>query len=232
MPRYTCIYDENNTCIDIEVCREGASPICILGNGGAQRELACLPKDIEIKNYLPVFLGIGMGHAYHEFRNQYPTLPIAIIDKEEDLWQAAGINIEDENTLIINKNENGNTLLALTDWQNSHTGKPFFPIAHSFYQRLDKAFYGELREKLLASQKCDFWGKARLPKFQDSATRLLLISSKYFLLGEVDLACKRLGIECKHLLLENEEISSQEFIAQLLKEVISFKPDALLTLNH
>jgi len=232
MPRHTRIYDENNTCIDIEVCREGQGPIRILGSGGAQRELACLPKNTDMENYLPVFLGIGMGHAYHEFRNKYPTSPIAIIDKEEDLWQAAGINIEDKNTLIINTSENAKALSALTKWQNRHAGKPFFPIAHSFYQRLDKVFYGELRDKLLASQKFDFWGKSRSPKFQNSTTRFLLISSQYFLLGEIDLACKRLGIECKHLLLENDEISSQEFIAQLLNEVISFKPDALLTLNH
>ena len=232
MSRYKCICDEHNTCIDIEVCREDASSLCILGSGGAQRELASLPKEIDVEAYLPVFLGIGMGHAYHEFRNKYPSLPVVIVDKEKDLWLAAGIRIDDENTFIIDENEGQKALLALTKWQELHGNKPFFPIAHSFYQRLDKAFYGDLQEKLKASQKFDFWGKARSPKFKNSTTRLLLISSKYFLLGEIEIACQRLGIECKHLLLESDEIGSQEFIAQLLQEVIVFKPDALLTLNH
>lgn len=232
MSRYKCIQDECNTCIDIEVYREGASSICMVGSGGAQREYNYLPQNIDGEAHLPVFLGIGMGHAYCKFREKYPTTPVAIIDKEKDLWQAAGINIEDENTLIINETDKYSVLVALTRWQELNGGKPLLPIVHLFYQRLDKDFYGELREKLSASQNFNIWKKARLPRFQNKITRLLLVVSNYFLIGEIETACKRLGIECRLLLVENHEMGSYDFIEQLLKETLLFKPDAMLTLNH
>ncbi len=232
MGRYTCVYNEDNLCIDVEVSREGANPLFLIGNGGAQREIATLPRDLDIEKHLPVFIGIGMGHGYREFRKQYPLAPVAIVDKEKDLWEAADIDIKDENTLILHDDVTSSIMSKLTAWQNTYISKSFIPVVHPFYQRLDKTFYGDIREKLLANQQFDFWGKARFERFQQKKTKLLLISSQYFLLGEIESACTRLGVEYKHLQLENEEMGSQEFIEQLLKEVLLFKPDALLTLNH
>lgn len=98
--------------------------------------------------------------------------------------------------------------------------------------RLDRAWYGSLRKHLEASRKFDFWGKARQPRFRDDMPRLLLITSRYFLVGEVAAACGRIGVRQRTLTLESDEISSEDFVKSLLREALEFRPDAVLTLNH
>ncbi len=230
MARFTCKY-ENNICVDIEIKKENGLSLSILGNGGKKRELAILPQDYSPEKHLAVFIGYGMGYAYQTFLSEYPQAPLAVIDKEEDLLQAVSFT-PSKNTLFLNDKNKELILKKLTIWQEQNNKKPLYPIVHPFYQRLDKEFYGYLREQATASQKYNFWEKAKYTKFQNKTPRLLLISSKYFLFGEVENACKNLGVECKHLQLINDEMAQADFIKQLLEIVISFKPDALVTLNH
>lgn len=230
MARFTCKY-ENSLCIDIEVQRENGSPLCMLGTGGKNRELAILPQDFSPEKHLAVFLGYGMGYAYQAFLQKYPNIPVAIIDKETDLLQALSFQ-PSNNTQYFEETDKDTVLKKITFWQESNNNKALYPIVNPFYQRLDKEFYGYLREQLTASKQYNFWEKAKYNKFQNKTPRLLLISSKYFLFGEVENACNNLGIECKHLQLVNDEMAQSDFIKQLLEIVISFKPDALVTLNH
>lgn len=51
-------------------------------------------------------------------------------------------------------------LNELTHWQMRHGGKRLLPVALPFYLRLDRAYYGELRDKLVASARFDFWGRS------------------------------------------------------------------------
>lgn len=222
---------ENGICTDIEIKREKGLPVQILGSGGKERELAILPQDFDPKKHLPVFLGHGMGFAVREFAKKYPDTPFALIDKEQDILNTLNFSCPENCFFVCDPNKQ-HTLSALTKWQGQNQNKPFFPIVHPFYQRLDRDYYGYLREQLTASQKFNFWDKARYAKFQNSETKLILISSKYFLIGEVETACKNLGIQYHHIRLENEEMAHSDFVRQLLEEIISFKPDALLTLNH
>lgn len=78
----------------------------------------------------------------------------------------------------------------------------------------------------------DYFSKAVRPRFRGSVPRLLLITSKYFLMGEVIIACERLKIPHRLLIIENEEVAQTEFVARLLHEVLYFQPDCVLTLNH
>lgn len=228
--RLTAKY-ENNVCTDIEIKRENALPLNLLGAGGKNRELAVLPKDFDETKHLAVFLGYGMGIAFAEFQKQFPHAAIALIDKENDILETLHFSCP-ENVFFINEENKYNAVKKLTKWQEQHKNKALYPIINPCYLRLDKDYYGYLRDQAAASQKFNFWEKAKYPKFQSSQTKLLLISSKYFLMGEVESACKNLGLDYRHILLGNEEIAHSDFVKQLLEEIVSFKPDALITLNH
>lgn len=230
MSRLTAKY-ENNVCTDIEIKRENALPISLLGSGGKNRELAILPKDFDETKHLAVFLGYGMGIAFAEFQKKFPRANIALIDKENDILETLDFSCP-ETVFFINDQDKNTAMKKLTKWQEQHQNKSLYPIVNPCYQRLDKEYYGYLREHSTASQKFNFWEKAKYTKFQSSQTKLLLISSKYFLMGEVESACKNLGLQYHHILLGNEEIAHSDFVKQLLEEIISFKPDALITLNH
>lgn len=62
--------------------------------------------------------------------------------------------------------------------------------------------------------------------------RLLLLTSAYFLLGELAAACKRLNVP--HLLLDlgAKEMDAELFVRTLRETNASFRPDAILTVNH
>jgi spore maturation protein CgeB len=62
--------------------------------------------------------------------------------------------------------------------------------------------------------------------------RLLLLTSAYFLLGELATACQRLGVP--HLLLDlgMREMNADDFVRTLREADASFHPDAIVTVNH
>jgi len=62
--------------------------------------------------------------------------------------------------------------------------------------------------------------------------RLLLLTSAYFLLGELATACKRL--EVPHLLVDLgvKEMDAALFVRTLREANASFRPDAIVTVNH
>jgi spore maturation protein CgeB len=62
--------------------------------------------------------------------------------------------------------------------------------------------------------------------------RLLLLTSAYFLLGEIKAACERL--EVPHLLVDlaTKEMTSDVFVRTIREACASFRPDVVLTVNH
>jgi len=64
------------------------------------------------------------------------------------------------------------------------------------------------------------------------APRLLLLTSAYFLLGELKAACQRLDVP--HLLLDfaARSVDRELFISTIRQTVDDFKPDAIVTVNH
>ncbi len=248
------LYDAEGRPIDVEIDRPGATPLRLLGPGGPRRELAILnalhrPDALNAADapparpVLPVLLGAGMGHALARLLEAAPTLPgagdcpagvplVAVVDKEDDARRAAGLELADPRLLVVNDADPAAALARLSHWQTERGGLPFLPLPHPVYQRLDKSYYGRLREQLEASRRFDFWNRARQPRFRSAEPRLLLITSRYFLLGEVAGACARLGLPHRLLTLPDDEIASGDFVSALLREVVEFKPDMVLTLNH
>lgn len=70
------------------------------------------------------------------------------------------------------------------------------------------------------------------PKFRAEKPRVLLLTSQYFLIGELGAACERLGIE--HLLMDlgTKEMDLDEFVSRMVATMTSFRPDFVLTVNH
>ncbi len=70
------------------------------------------------------------------------------------------------------------------------------------------------------------------PKFCAKKPRILLLTSQYFLLGELQAACERLGVE--HLLMDwgVREMELDAFVSKMVSTLTSFKPDFVLTVNH
>ncbi|MDL2306654.1 glycosyltransferase [Desulfovibrio sp. OttesenSCG-928-C06] len=234
---------------DIKVS-EGQKDFLLLGPAGPERELSILPspfvssssiKDVfDPQKSLPVLIGCGLGHALAEItawleQHVGPEFHLAVVDKEEDIQQISGVRerySHFRNIVWIDGADTKSALATLSKWQLEYGGLAFFPIVNTSYLRLDREYYSAIREALVSSAAVDFWGKARYQKFQDKSPRILLITSKYFLIGEIEAACQRMGIEYQLLKLPDDELSLDAYLMQLMQAVISFKPDFAMTINH
>ncbi len=190
--------------------------------------------------HLPVLLGSGLGHALKILEQSLSLAagagtPLAVVDKEDDILAQTGLREKYsgyKNILWVDAETAAEALNILSKWQMSNNRRPFLCLANPAYLRLDKAYYGEIRAKLEASAKANFWAKASYRKFSGPKPRILLITSGYFLIGDVQAACQRMGLEYRLLNLPDDELAVSSFIEQLLGEVINFKPDFALTINH
>ncbi|MDR1125447.1 MAG: glycosyltransferase [Deltaproteobacteria bacterium] len=238
---YTPVYTDDGGLLDIRV-NLGGRELVMLGEAGKARELSILPDFASCSpaGRLPVLLGSGLGHALKELvafleREQGPDFHLAVLDKESSLLKLTGLRAayaKYKNLVWVDEPDSTNALLLLGKWQLEHAGKAFLPVANPFYLRLDRPYYGRLRDALAASASYDFWSRADYPKFKDAKPRILLITSKYFLIGEMEAACKRMGLSYSLLTVPDQKIGLTEFLEQLLSALVTFRPDFALTINH
>lgn len=70
------------------------------------------------------------------------------------------------------------------------------------------------------------------PKLPENPPRILLMTSQYFLLGEVLAALNRLEVPCKLLDFGTKEMDLDTFVTTVRDTLNDFKPDFVLTVNH
>ncbi len=232
----TPVLAEDGTLVDVRLDVAGKTRH-LAGRGGPELELRILaPYETHERpeHCLPVLLGSGLGAALAALLERHPG-PVAVVDREAPILEATGLRQrfgQEQRLLWVSGPELDAALQQLTAWQLEHAGRPLLPLTNPAYLRLDREFYGALAEKLAASRHFDFWAKARYPKFKDQLPRILLVTSQYFLMGEVITACRRLGVPHRFIDLGDREMGSVEFVEKLLTAVIEFKPDFVFTLNH
>lgn len=235
---------------DIIVTRAGRT-LAMLGPAGPARELGFLPGPDVLpgplrpnppapQDKLPVLIGSGTGAALDEIVSRLeaahgPAFLLAVVDREEDILAANGLperHALRPGLVWIRHGDADAALNELSRWQSEHGGLPLLPLCNPFYLRLDRPFYAAINAACAASAKADFWSRARAPRFRGSVPRILLLTSKYFLMGEIIAACRRLGYPCHLLQVPDGEVGRSEFIEELLSAVLSFQPDFAFTINH
>ncbi|WP_156925228.1 CgeB family protein [Nitratidesulfovibrio termitidis] len=235
---------------DVEVTVDGRS-MTMLGPGGPARELALLAPYEKLRAdtastpappvppVLPVLLGAGTGAALDRLLELHPG-PVAVVDRSTEILAATRLreryadDARGRRILWVTDDDADAALRTLTRWQYEHGGLQLLPLPHPFYLRLDRAHYARLRDVLSASARYNFWERAAYPKFADPAAlpRMLLITSQYFLMGEIVTACQRLGVPYHLLTLDDDEVGRGEFVERLLRAVVEFRPDFAFTINH
>ena len=223
--------------VDLEAVSSARS-FAMLSPGGPERETAvvqALP-DEQLRDALPVLLGCGMGHALKLLLERCAG-PVAVVEKEVEIQKLSGVIAalppqDRQRVQLVSASDVDEALRQLTHWQAQHNDMRLLPLPLPFYLRLDRAYYGRLQKELAASAQFDFWSRATGPRFADALPRVLLLTSKYFLMGEVEGACRRLGLEYKLVHIKNDTLACTDFVQQLLEAVVSFRPDCCITLNH
>ena len=223
----------NATDFDI-VVDTGEQKVCLLGPYGFKRMEEEVRQLVKQKQVLPVLVGSGTKEILHTILESWSG-PVAIVDKEEKILVQTKVFEEfgqKKNIFWVREHNASRALKKLTAWQMDHGGLPFYPLIIPAYLRIDPKYYKQVVSFLKASQQFNFWERVRYKKFANDQPRLLLITSKYFLMGEVIAACKRLGIPHYLLQLEDQKLGCEKFVKDFLQAVVEFKPDFVFTINH
>ena len=236
IPLYEADDHPQKRVVDLEISFSG-KVWKLLGRSGAETELRPVRALQNPDAVLPVLLGSGLGHAL-AYLLEKTGGPVAVVDAEAPLLEITELRERyKDNPRVFwidspDQADPAEALSLLSRWQMENGGLPFAPIALSLYLRLRPALYKSLREAIATSAKNDFWSKARYLKFKGDIPRILLITSQYFLMGEIIAACKRLAIPHRFLETGGKEKGCTEFVEELLSAVMEFKPDFVLTINH
>lgn len=237
---------ENGSLADIVLSRDGRE-IRMQGPAGRARELAVLsgcsafsPAKDGGGESIPVLIGSGTGAALEEALNRLSraygeNFTLAVVDREEPILTASKARerfASCPNIVWISSPTAAEAIRSLTRLQEKQGGKALLPLLNPLYLRLDREYYNEVFRACEASQKANFWQKAHYPKFRQEQPRILLLTSQYFLIGEIIGACKRLGVPHRLLQVPEAEVGQNDFVETLLAAVLEFKPDFLFTINH
>lgn len=218
--------------VDVRVTQDGR--VRHLGGKRARDNELARSLEVPAGDVLPVFLGSGLGAGLADCLARTRG-PVAVVDREEAILEQTGVRArwtDNPRVLWLAEDDPELVLALLTRWQLAHGGAPFVPILDPFYARLNPELYRMLADRLAVSRQVDFWAKARYPKFRQTVPRVLLLTSTYFLMGEIQAACTRLGYETCFVQLPSQEVGSQEFVEVILSEILRFQPDFVLTINH
>lgn len=218
--------------LDVRILRAGRAQH-LGGRRGGENELR-RTAEVPARGVLPVLLGAGLGLALAELLER-TSGPVAVVDVETAILDLTGVRErwrDDPRVCWLDGEDPDAVLAALTRWQLRHGGQPFAPVLDPFYARLRPELYRALAERLELSRRVDFWSRARYPKFRSSIPRVLLLTSSYFLMGELEAAFARLGYATSLVQLPSQEVGSQEFVESILTEILAFQPDFVLTINH
>ncbi|WP_084604961.1 CgeB family protein [Desulfonatronum thioautotrophicum] len=204
------------------------------GRDGRQRETDLADKSLAGSSRgLPVLLGSGLGIALQKLL-EGTSGPVAVVDRESPIQSITRSRelAEDPRVFWVDAADPEAALDALTRWQMDHDGLPLRPLLMPLYARLDPEFYKVVLAHLEASSRFDLWSRTAYVKCRNWPPRVLLLTSQYFLLGEVIGAFQRIGVPHRLLEFTPRETGRTEFVQDLLTAILEFKPDMVLTINH
>lgn len=204
------------------------------GRGGREAE-ARLARERIAAGGLPVFLGAGLGVAVAACREA--GLPVAVADKQTAISDATGLRAalaDDPGLLWVDEADPAKAAGRIRDFaaaKGAVAPLPLHLVPHPVFRRLDPAWYGALAALLAApAVAVPRPGPAR-PLFRQTLPRVLCLTNRFFLLGEVTRACQRLGAPCRYLEI-GDELDGDAFVALVRGAVDGFKPDFVFTVNH
>ena len=213
------------------VFKLGAKTWRLWGRSGETRELE-LAGTLEA-GALPVLIGSGLGVCL-ETLLEAGLGPVAVVDRERAVWEVAGVRAryEDDPRVLWLDGDAAEVMDALEAWREERGGGLLQVLAVPLYLRLDREHYRTVAERIAAGRRADFWARAKYPKFASTSPRILVLERNYFLYREIRAALSRMGIEHQSVPIGDGDRAREGFVEDLLKAVVEFKPDFVLTVNH
>ncbi|WP_320172025.1 glycosyltransferase [Maridesulfovibrio sp.] len=213
---------------DVRIIRDGKTQH-MWGKFGRRKETELAETVAE--DEVPLLAGSGIGIAA-ELLAARRDRPLLILETEKEILEATGLRgrlPDSPNVVWITDSSPVDAARQIKKFSTSvDRGVRFLKIP--FYLRLSP-FYLQV-EKLLQDNGNEESAPLPRPKFQGSAPRILLLTSQYFLMGEIVAACQRRDIPHMLINMDAKEMDLDHFVERISTALSSFRPDFVLTVNH
>ncbi|MCF8067752.1 MAG: glycosyltransferase [Desulfobacterales bacterium] len=137
-----------------------------------------------------------------------------------------------KNFYITTDNDISNTVKYISQIQLKYSGKPLYFYENHETADLNIKFYSGVINAFKRDTKQNIYDQLKYKKFAEDKTKVLLLSGHYFITKEIVNTFNRMGIDYKPVDIKPGNRASQIFIEDIIKHIIEFKPDFLLTINH
>ncbi len=224
---------------NLQVLGEGGKWITFYSTRDIERELILFSKNLNIPDdKIIVLMGLGLGYHLKEILKKTDQTVI-VVEKDEEVVKAAltidGMQeiLNAPNVFLVTGGSLDDSLREISRIQLQFGLRDIFLVKHPPSIRAFPSFYRPVMDRLEMAMKAKIGNKLRYEKFKRERLNILLINSQYLLMGELVNGIRGLGHELRTLIIDREaEIIQHDFAEKLLKILIEFKPDFLLTVNH
>jgi spore maturation protein CgeB len=188
-----------------------------------------------------IIVVLGAGFFYHisELIKRIPDDRVVILmERDGEIFRAAlkTVDLKDilsrDNLYLFVGREPAGAVRFITGIQLNNSFKRISFLSHQPSIQTFPEFYQEIINRFVASDKLNIFDRLRYKKFCHEKLRVLLLTTQYFLMGEIISAMERLNIKYRLITIEQDELGCQEFIEEIIKDILDFRPDFLLTINH
>lgn len=184
---------------------------------------------------LIIVLGCGLGYHIAELMNKYPDAKYVIVENIPEVIELAKDcgqvqDIEQKSKVIVS-NTPEEAIVKITRHQ-LELGMPaikLFPLPAAVSVFPD--FYKPIIDKLNVSGKGRLKSKLKYTKFKNKKLRITFLDFGYFLSKEITRGIRREGH--KAFIVEGSKNDSPGSIIRKLSEnILNYRPDFVLTINH
>ncbi len=204
-----------------------------------EKEAQKLTQNAEVsEEKINVILGCGLGYHVKRLCSNTGKSPFIIVERNSSLLKEflSFIDIETlecrDNIVVVSaeKPEEATEIISTFQLKNRLSGFSVFKHPASF--RAYPQFYNTIECSLQSANSFNIKDRLRYKKFSGEKARILILNSQYFLLGEIINTLNSLGHELKTIFVQPEGYGNERAISSLISEIINFKPDFVLTVNH
>ena len=186
-----------------------------------------------------VVLGVGFFYHISELIKRIPYDRVVILmERDMEIFRAAlnTIDLKDilsrDNLYLFVGRKQAGAVKFITGIQIDNSFKEISFLPHQPSVQTFPDFYKGILNSFAASGRLNIFDRLRYKKFCHEKLRVLLLTTQYFLMGEIINAMERLGIKYRLATIPENELGCLDFIEKIIKDIIDFKPDFLFTINH
>ncbi len=182
-----------------------------------------------------VVLGLGLGYHLHYLAARFPRAEIVVVEAQReiyDLWKRYGEHPASEGKVDFLVAWRPEEAIREITRRQLRAGMPplgLFSLAPAVSFFPD--YYQPIVSRLGRAAKVRLWDKLKYEKFTEEAVRVALIDFGYFLTREIESALCRLGQKVHRVPVRKGE-DGHRITSRMIEEIVSFRPDFFLTINH